>query len=91
MDTPEFEQQLAGRGFGKPIPGTYEPHCFNDFHTHAFDVRGLITSGEMTLTMQGKATTYRPGDIFTMPVGVPHQENVGADGVEYVWGRSPPG
>nr|WP_162851322.1 hypothetical protein [Panacagrimonas perspica] len=52
-------------------------------------MRGLITSGEMTLTMQGKATTFRSGEIFTMPVGVSHQENVGPNGVEYIWGRSP--
>ena len=90
MNTPEFEVQLAERGFSKAVAGNYVPHCFNDFHTHPFDVRGLITSGEMTLTMKGESTTYRTGEIFTMPVGVPHQENVGPEGVEYVWGRSPP-
>jgi len=91
MDAPEFKQQLAERGFSTPIPGDYPANCFNDFHTHPFDVRGLITSGEMTLTMQGKAISFRPGEIFTMPVGVPHQENVGPDRVEYIGGRSPPG
>lgn len=88
MDTPEFERQLAERGYTPPVAGDYAPNQFNDFHTHPFDVRGLVTAGEMTLTMQGKATTHRPGEIFTMPAGVPHQENVGPDGVQYIWGRS---
>ena len=87
MTRSEFEAQLARDHYDPAIAGEYPPHCFNDFHTHAFDVRGLVLEGEMALTIEGRTQMCHAGDIFLMPIGVLHQEKVGSDGVRYVYGK----
>jgi uncharacterized cupin superfamily protein len=91
VNTAAFERQMAEDGFSTPIPGHYEPGRFNEAHTHPFEVRGLILSGEMTITpIGGVGTCYRPGDVFVMPLAAPHQEHVGPEGCTYLWGRREP-
>lgn len=88
MNASDFEKQMAADGFSKPIPGQYEPDRFNAAHAHPFEVRGLITSGEMTITPIGAAgTRYRAGDVFVMPLAAQHQEQIGPEGCAYVWGK----
>ena len=88
MNAQEFEQQMAEDGFSKPIPGQYEANRFNDAHTHPFEVRGLILSGEMTITpVGGTGKRYRTGEIFVMPLSARHQEQVGPEGCAYIWGK----
>jgi quercetin dioxygenase-like cupin family protein len=88
MNVDEFERQMAREGFSAPIAGEYEPHRFNDAHAHAFEVRGLIVRGEMTITpVGGVATRYRAGEIFVMPLAAQHREQIGPDGCAYIWGK----
>ena len=56
-------------------------------HAHPFDVRALVVSGEITLTIAGEDYAFRAGDIFVMPAGQRHAETVGAEGVQYLVGR----
>lgn len=91
MNASEFERQMSEDGFSKPIPGQYEPHRFNDSHTHPFEVRGLIVSGEMAITpVGGTGKHYRVGEIFVMPLAAQHQEQVGPEGCAYLWGKREP-
>jgi uncharacterized cupin superfamily protein len=91
MDASEFERHLAETGFGKSVPGEYEPNQVNPPHTHPFEVRGLILRGEMTITpVGGTATRYRPGEVFVMPLAAVHQEQVGPEGCAYRWGKREP-
>jgi quercetin dioxygenase-like cupin family protein len=83
----EFEALLACDRYEAAIAGEYPPHCFNDFHTHPFDVRGLVLDGEMALTIGGRTEVFRTGEVFVMPVGVAHQEHVGPAGVRYLYGK----
>lgn len=88
MNASEFEAHMTETGFSKPIPGQYEPNRFNDSHTHPFEVRGLIVSGEMTITpVGGPGKRYGVGEIFVMPLAAQHQEQVGPQGCAYLWGK----
>lgn len=87
MNKKEFEQGLARDGFAPPEPKTLAPGFAAPDHTHPFDVRALVTEGEMRLTVNGVQTAYGPGDIFVMPAGTVHAEAVGAAGTTYLAGR----
>ena len=56
-------------------------------HTHPFEARALITQGDITLTVNGVSTTYRVGDVFSLPALTPHHEDAAAYGVTYRVGR----
>jgi uncharacterized cupin superfamily protein len=87
MKASDFERQLAAEGFSAPVIGHYEPARFNAPHAHTFEVRGLILSGEMTITpVGGVAVRYCSGEIFRMPLRGQHTEQVGAEGCAYLYG-----
>jgi len=86
MDTVAFEASLKNAGYeigtSKGTPSKVTPP-----HSHDFDVRALVLSGELTLTTDGTSRTYRVGDIFEMPAGCVHSEQYGPDGSESLVGR----
>ncbi len=41
-------------------------------HTHATDNVGVITQGELILTLNGQETRYRAGDWYHVPAQVVH-------------------
>lgn len=86
MDTMEFERKLANDGYSAVLR-ELSAGTVNAEHSHPWDVRALVTKGDITLTVDGAATCYRAGDVFTMAAGCPHHEAVGADGVSYIAGR----
>jgi quercetin dioxygenase-like cupin family protein len=67
--------------------GTMEAGCLRAEHSHDYDVKALVLSGEITLTCAGAPRTYRAGEEFAMAAGLPHAEAVGPAGVEYVFGK----
>ncbi len=66
------------------------PNTVVDEHTHPWDVRAIVTVGEISLTVDGVERTYGVGDVFTMAAGRVHQERVGPIGVEYLVHRGDP-
>ena len=88
MDTAAFEASLKNAGYEiGTSKGT--PRKVTQPHSHDFDVRALVLSGELTLTTDGTSRTYRGGDIFEMPAGCVHSEQYGPDGSESLVGRRP--
>lgn len=87
MDTKAFEAELQRDGYGEVSTRVIEPGVHNDSHSHPFDVRALMLSGELTLTWEGQTRTYRAGDVFTMAAGCAHVEQFGPEGASYVVGR----
>ena len=49
----------------------------------------MVIGGEITITRDGKAETFRPGDSCSVPANYPHAERVGPRGVAYIAGRKP--
>ena len=89
MDITEFERSLIADGYvGVPKEMTADTVVAD--HSHGWDVRALVTAGQITLTVDTIATTYRSGDIFTMAADCVHHEHVGAYGVRYLAGRRDP-
>ena len=87
MDKTEFESQLKSGGWADPVSVQREGGDFTGDHQHPFHARALITAGEITIEVAGHPTTYCAGDIFDLPVGTPHVETVGPQGVTYYVGR----
>ena len=87
MNENEFKAALTKDGFGEIEVRTMPANLHNKGHAHSFDVRALMIAGELTLTTEGKPTTYRAGQVFTMAAGCEHVEQFGPQGATYLVGR----
>ena len=87
MNESEFKATLEKEGYNDIELRTIQANVHNKGHAHEFDVRALMISGELTLTAQGKPTTYRAGEIFTLSAGCEHVEQFGPQGATYLVGR----
>jgi len=87
MDLERFTLQLREQGFEQVSTVTREADGFLDTHTHPFEAKALILSGEITLVCQGRETLYRPGEVFHLAQAEPHSERYGPAGVSYLVGR----
>ena len=89
MERAEFERALDEGGY-TAVPKEMAPGEVVADHAHDWDVYALVTAGDITLTIDGTATTYASGDVFVMDAGCVHHEVVGAAGVRYLAGRREP-
>ncbi len=87
MDVDQFEQQLRAEGYEQFTTVTRPPHGFLDVHSHPFEAKALILSGEISLRCQQQETLYRPGEVFHLAPAQPHAERYGPAGVSYRVGR----
>jgi quercetin dioxygenase-like cupin family protein len=87
MDKAEFERSLRADGYEQIETKSVAPRTHNEAHDHPFDVKALVLDGQIALTVANESRTYRAGDVFTMAAGCKHVEDVGADGVRYIFGR----
>lgn len=90
MDKTAFSQRLRREGYVEGDAKFLEPGMINPEHDHPFDVCALVLDGEIALTVEGRETPYRAGQIFTMAAGCAHAEKIGTAGVSYVIGRRHP-
>jgi quercetin dioxygenase-like cupin family protein len=89
MDADQFTARLQAEGYPEVRINQLEPNRRNAEHQHPFDVLALVLEGEITLTVEGRARTYRAGDEFSMQAGCRHIEDIGPQGVRYLVGRRP--
>jgi len=87
MSPEEFKAQLRSLGFSEFVLVEWPANGGLDEHTHPFEARALILAGEITLKVAGRETLYRPGEIFRLAHGEPHEERYGPAGVRYLVGR----
>ena len=88
MPTPQaFADQLRSEGFDEVVDKSLPAGQFVDTHSHPFEVKALVTEGEVALGVAGVVTNYRVGDVFSMASGCAHTEHYGPQGVRYVVGR----
>jgi quercetin dioxygenase-like cupin family protein len=67
-------------------PGTVMPE-----HRHPNEQVGIVLRGEFTFTVGGETRLRKPGDMWVIPPGVPHQvERAGTGGCTIVESFSPP-
>src|SRR4051812_20780313 len=87
MDRKAFEAKLRTDGYTDVVDREMPAGNVNPSHSHEFDARLLVVSGEMTLVREGGAETYRSGAIFEVPSGTVHEERAGPEGAHYIAGR----
>ena len=87
MDQASFEAELEAAGYSEIETKTLEPRAANPEHAHNHDIRGLVLDGLFIVRQDDKATTYRTGEIFTVPAGISHSEEIGEPGAVIVVGR----
>jgi mannose-6-phosphate isomerase-like protein (cupin superfamily) len=87
MDAQALEKQLHAEGFSHTFVWQDDPDVFYPDHTHSKLTAHIILDGEMTLTMNGKARTYRAGDRCDVPAGAVHSARMGLRGCRYLIGE----
>lgn len=87
MNQDRFMRQLRDEHFEEVTTVTRAPNGFLDTHTHPFEAKALILSGEITIRCQAREVLYRPGEVFHLSRAEPHTERYGPAGVSYLVGR----
>ena len=85
-----FKAFLLVEGFPEPVLVERERNGFLDLHSHSFEVRALITRGQMVITIDGDSQSYGLGDTFHLTQNQVHSERYGSDGVRYLASRRQP-
>jgi quercetin dioxygenase-like cupin family protein len=83
MQKQTFEQAVLADGFDQPVEVSREANGFMDVHSHPFEARALIVTGEIEIGWGDTKQTYRAGEIFHLTHAQPHWERYGPDGVTY--------
>lgn len=86
MSLPTLEQyteEARGLGYDKVVVREWAPGELVAEHHHPFDARGLVVAGEFWLTVGGQTRHLRPGDLFEVPRGTPHEERYGPQGATF--------
>ncbi|MGE0736795.1 MAG: cupin domain-containing protein [Alphaproteobacteria bacterium] len=86
MTQSEFEADLRREGYQVFYGGSRANEVLPE-HGHAWDARLMVIGGEITLTRDGKAETFRAGDTCMVPANYPHAEHTGRQGVALIIGR----
>jgi quercetin dioxygenase-like cupin family protein len=86
MDRLEFESDLRRDGFSI-VNASLKPNAREANHCHDFDARLYVLGGEITITRDNNAETFRAGQCCDVPAGCMHAEHVGPEGVAYMSGR----
>lgn len=87
MNERELSQQLEREGFAHTYVWQDGPNTFYPDHTHDSETAHIVLSGEMTLTMNGRAATYCAGDRCDVPAGAVHSAKMGSHGCRYLIGE----
>jgi len=86
MNREAFERALKAEGFAEFVLVTREAGELDE-HTHPFEAKALILSGELHIRTGNNERVYRPGDTFHLGANAPHAERYGPRGVQYLVGR----
>jgi mannose-6-phosphate isomerase-like protein (cupin superfamily) len=87
MDEQLLTKQLQDEGFDDVYVWEDEPEMNYPPHQHPDVSAHIILAGEITVTVDGKTTTYKPGDRFDIQGKTPYSALVGAEGCKYLVGE----
>jgi mannose-6-phosphate isomerase-like protein (cupin superfamily) len=87
MTESELIAQLRSQGFSHTYIWEDVPNARYPDHTHRMETAHLLLSGQMTLTMNGKSQTYRPGQRCDVPANAVHSAIMGPTGCRYIIGE----
>lgn len=87
LDEKALAKQLEREGFGHTIVWRDGPNTYYSEHTHETETAHIVLNGEMSLTMDGRTATYRPGERCDVPAGAVHSAKMGPQGCRYLIGE----
>jgi len=83
----ELEEKLEIEGFSGIFVHRDSPDAFYPDHTHSGITAHIVLEGDITVTSEGKTTTYQPGQRFDVPAGETHSAKIGPNGCRYMIGE----
>jgi len=87
MQQDVFEAELDTAGYVEIETKVLDPRPSNNAHTHDYDIRGLVLDGIFIVKQDDEPVTYRAGEVFAVPAGKSHTEEVGPQGARILVGR----
>ena len=87
MEERDFVAELSCEGFSHIFVWEDGPNTDYPEHTHRSETAHIVLSGEMTITTDGRSTTYRTGDRFDVASGSTHSAKMGPAGFRYLVGE----
>jgi quercetin dioxygenase-like cupin family protein len=87
MQQSAFEAELQSAGYTEIESKTLDPRPANAGHAHDYDIKGLVLDGVFIVYQDGNPATYRSGEVFAVPAGKGHTEEIGPNGARIVVGR----
>ena len=87
MQQTAFEAELRSAGYTQIESKALEPKPTNIEHVHDYHIRGMVLDGVFIVTQGDQSVTYRTGDIFAVPAGKRHSEEIGPHGARILVGR----
>lgn len=87
MDQDSFIRELQTMGFSEITTVRRAPNGALGTHTHPFEARALILTGQIRIVCGDEGTTYQAGEVFHLARETEHEESYGPEGVSYLVGR----
>jgi len=87
MDRTVFEAALKADGYTQIEAKALDPRPANAEHAHDYDIRGLVLEGIFIVRQDDRPATYHAGDVFAVPAGQKHCEEIGSEGARVIVGR----
>lgn len=82
-----FEAELKSGGYVEIETRSIDPRPANDTHAHHYDIKGLVLDGLFIVIVNGKPVPHRAGDVFAVPAGKTHAEEIGPQGARILVGK----
>jgi hypothetical protein len=83
----EFESASRAQGYTEVIARDWPALTVLDTHSHPFDAKALVVSGELWLTVGGGAEKQTQhltaGQRFELARNIPHDERYGPEGATF--------
>ena len=87
MHQDAFEAELRSAGYTQIQTKSLDPKPTNTQHVHDYDIRGLVLDGIFIVVLDDRSDTYRAGEVFAVPAGKRHAEEIGPHGAQILVGR----
>ncbi len=79
----DFSAQAMDDGFDEIIQKDWAPNLVIEKHTHPFDARVQVASGQVTLTLASGSQSFATGQGFFIPRDTEHAEQYGPNGARF--------
>lgn len=79
----EFTADAMDDGFEEILQKEWAPHLVLEKHTHPFDARVQVATGQVKLALATGSQTFEAGQGFYIPRGTEHAEQYGPQGATF--------